>query len=96
MCIIPFALRGLSVGPDGAPVPFFVWGPGVTLLAQLHPRLCSVALPGFEFRSLSLSFLEGDEAKLSACADSEIRLTPGEIGSDEPAKLLPAAAVKSF
>ena len=33
---------------------------------------------------------------MSACADSEIRLAPGEIGSGEPAKLLPRAAVRCF
>ena len=34
--------------------------------------------------------------KFCPCGQSEIRLTPGEIGSCEPVKLLPLAAVMEF
>ncbi len=36
------------------------------------------------------------EVKFCPCGQSEIRLTPGEIGSCEPVKLLPPAAVMEF
>ena len=66
--IISFALRVLSVGPDGAPGPFLFGDRGLRCWRSSTPRLRSVALPGFEFRSLSLSVFGGDEAKFSPAA----------------------------
>ena len=62
-----------------------------------HVSAFFIAAPAAEPPVLNKNDMESPErvskAKLSACADSEIRLTPGEIGSVEPAKLLSVAAV---